>query len=68
MLTVRVRRNVQIKVVSPSPRACFPSRGDQYSDRYLPFDNNPAQGYLDAVNDDEWAYGWGAMPTRRTAS
>ncbi|HEV3484330.1 MAG TPA: hypothetical protein VG106_02910, partial [Vicinamibacterales bacterium] len=26
--------------------------------RYMPFDNNPAQGYLDAVNDDGWAYGW----------
>lgn len=34
------------------------SRGNQYSDRYLPFDNNSAQGYLDTVNDDGWAYGW----------
>ena len=38
------------------------SRGDPYSDRYMPFDNNPAKGYLDAVNDDGWAYGWACDP------
>jgi hypothetical protein len=36
----------------------YTSRGNQYSDRYMPFDSNPAQGYLDAVNDDGWAFGW----------
>jgi len=38
------------------------SRGDQYSDRYLPFDNNPAKGYLDTVQDDGWAHGWACDP------
>jgi hypothetical protein len=38
------------------------SRGDQYSDRYMPFDNNPAKGYLDTVQDDGWAHGWACDP------
>jgi len=36
----------------------YAARGNQYSSRYMPFDNNPAQGYLDGVDNNGVAYGW----------
>ena len=40
------------------PSDWYVNRGNQYSTRYMPFNNNGAQGYLDAVSDSGVAYGW----------
>jgi hypothetical protein len=34
------------------------ARGNQYSARYMPFDNNAAKGYLDGVDNNGVAFGW----------
>ena len=36
----------------------YVNRGGQDSSRYMPFNHNNAQGYLDAVSDSGVAYGW----------